>query len=86
MLKQSAGILVFRRTNDIPEVLLAHPAGPFWSKRDSWSIPKGELDPASVAWPIPDNETAARATNGHDKKALCRRVRRSSDPEALAGG
>jgi len=44
MLKQSAGILVFRRTNDIPEVLLAHPAGPFWSKRDSWSIPKGELD------------------------------------------
>ncbi len=44
MSKQSAGILVFRRTKDDVEVLLVHPAGPIWGKRDVWSIPKGELD------------------------------------------
>jgi predicted NUDIX family NTP pyrophosphohydrolase len=38
----SAGLLAFRRTNDL-EVLLAHPGGPFWAKKDdgAWSIPKG---------------------------------------------
>ena len=40
---QSAGLLVFRRTGESPEVLLTHPGGPIWGKRDSWSIPKGEL-------------------------------------------
>lgn len=44
MSKQSAGILVFRRHGDNVEVLLVHPAGPFWGKKDKWSIPKGELD------------------------------------------
>ena len=43
--KLSAGILLFRRAHagEI-EVLLAHPGGPFWAKKDagSWSIPKGE--------------------------------------------
>jgi predicted NUDIX family NTP pyrophosphohydrolase len=40
---QSAGILLFRRTTGIVQFLLAHPGGPFWSKKDqgSWSIPKG---------------------------------------------
>ena len=45
--KRSAGILVFRRDGDVAvEVLLVHPGGPFWAKRDegAWSIPKGELD------------------------------------------
>ena len=41
---QSAGILVFRRTVSAVEVLLVHPGGPFWAKKDSWSIPKGELE------------------------------------------
>ena len=38
----SAGLLVFRRRNE-PEVLLAHPGGPFWAKKDdgAWTIPKG---------------------------------------------
>jgi predicted NUDIX family NTP pyrophosphohydrolase len=42
----SAGILMYRRGNDGVAVLLVHPGGPFWSKRDlgAWSIPKGELD------------------------------------------
>jgi len=38
----SAGLLAFRRKNAI-EVLLGHPGGPFWSKKDdgAWTIPKG---------------------------------------------
>ena len=39
----SAGILLFRRSGDGPEVLLAHPGGPYWRQQDygSWSVPKG---------------------------------------------
>jgi len=46
--KRSAGILLFRRSDDGElEVLLVHPGGPFWARRDAgaWSIPKGEVDP-----------------------------------------
>ena len=53
---KSAGILVYRRLAGALEVLLVHPGGPFWAKRDSaaWSIPKGEYtDPE-------DPEAAAR--------------------------
>jgi predicted NUDIX family NTP pyrophosphohydrolase len=42
MTKRSAGILLFRRTPSGPEVFLIHPGGPFWAKKDAWSIPKGE--------------------------------------------
>jgi DNA-3-methyladenine glycosylase len=40
---QSAGLLLFRRNNRALEVLLGHPGGPFWSRKDdgAWSIPKG---------------------------------------------
>ena len=43
----SAGLLAFRRRPEL-EVLLAHPGGPFWAKRDAgaWTIPKGLLDGA----------------------------------------
>ncbi|MBO1330529.1 NUDIX domain-containing protein [Streptomyces sp. VRA16 Mangrove soil] len=42
--RRSAGILLFRRTPDGPEVLLGHMGGPFWARRDAgaWSVPKGE--------------------------------------------
>ena len=42
----SAGLLAFRRRNGI-EVLLAHPGGPFWAKKDDgvWTIPKGLVEP-----------------------------------------
>ena len=42
----SAGLLAFRRRSE-PEVLLAHPGGPFWAKKDDgvWTIPKGLVDP-----------------------------------------
>jgi predicted NUDIX family NTP pyrophosphohydrolase len=45
--KRSAGILLFRRSGGKLEVLLVHPGGPFWARRDAgaWSIPKGEVDP-----------------------------------------
>ena len=45
--KQSAGILLYRQGAKGPEVLLVHPGGPFWAKKDrgAWSIPKGEFDP-----------------------------------------
>ena len=47
MKKTSAGILLFRRSRGTIEVLLAHPGGPYWAKKDdhAWSIPKGEFDP-----------------------------------------
>lgn len=41
--KESAGLLMFRRTSGELEVLLAHPGGPYWTTRQegAWSIPKG---------------------------------------------
>jgi len=44
--KTSAGILLYRGEGDSVEVLLVHPGGPFWAKKDegAWSIPKGELN------------------------------------------
>jgi len=41
----SAGLLVFRRIDEL-EVLLGHPGGPFWAKKDdgAWSIPKGQVE------------------------------------------
>jgi predicted NUDIX family NTP pyrophosphohydrolase len=47
MAKRSAGILLYRIRPTGPEVLLVHPGGPFWAKKDlgAWSIPKGEIEP-----------------------------------------
>ena len=43
---KSAGILLYRASDDSLEVLLVHPGGPAWAKRDTgaWSIPKGEYE------------------------------------------
>ena len=48
MAKQSAGILLYRVAGGVPEVLLVHPGGPFFARKDAgvWSIPKGEYDDA----------------------------------------
>lgn len=45
MMKQSAGILLYRDRGQGIEVLLVHPGGPFWARKDAgaWSIPKGEF-------------------------------------------
>lgn len=43
MTEKSAGLVLYRRAGDAREVLLVHPGGPFWAKKDegAWSIPKG---------------------------------------------
>jgi predicted NUDIX family NTP pyrophosphohydrolase len=45
-MKRSAGLLLYRFKNKIPEVFLVHPGGPFWRKKETgaWSIPKGEIE------------------------------------------
>lgn len=67
--KKSAGLLMYRRRNGILEVLLVHPGGPFWTKKDvgSWSIPKGEYtseeeDPLEVAKREFQEETSFKAS------------------------
>lgn len=55
MPKLSAGLLLYRSGEGAVEVLLVHPGGPYWAKRDdgAWSLPKGEYgaheDPLEVA-------------------------------------
>ena len=53
---QSAGVILYRHGARGVEVLLVHPGGPFWARRDegAWSIPKGEFDADEIA------EAAAR--------------------------
>ena len=43
---QRGHLLVYRGTREL-EVLLAHPGGPYWAKKDAgaWTIPKGLVDP-----------------------------------------
>jgi predicted NUDIX family NTP pyrophosphohydrolase len=43
---RSAGILFFRRDADETSVLLVHPGGPYWRRRDvgAWQIPKGGIE------------------------------------------
>jgi predicted NUDIX family NTP pyrophosphohydrolase len=47
MAKRSAGILMYRGKGPKLELLLVHPGGPFWAKKDqgAWSVPKGEYEP-----------------------------------------
>jgi predicted NUDIX family NTP pyrophosphohydrolase len=54
--KKSAGLLLYRRSGGRLEVLLVHPGGPYWRRRDAgaWSIPKGEIEGDET------EETAAR--------------------------
>lgn len=66
MQKKSAGILLYRFRSKLLEVLLVHPGGPFWIKKDlgSWSIPKGEFeaneDPLDAAKREMEEETGIK--------------------------
>jgi predicted NUDIX family NTP pyrophosphohydrolase len=46
MPKKSAGLLLYRFRDNLPDFFLVHPGGPFWAKKDrgAWSIPKGEFE------------------------------------------
>jgi predicted NUDIX family NTP pyrophosphohydrolase len=67
--KQSAGLLLFRKAEAGIEVLLVHPGGPLWARKDegAWSIPKGEIaqgeDPFRAALREFDEEMG-RAVDG----------------------
>jgi predicted NUDIX family NTP pyrophosphohydrolase len=64
--KRSAGILMYRRVGEAIEILLVHPGGPFWAKKDAgaWSIPKGEYSEGENALAVAlrefEEETGAR--------------------------
>lgn len=57
---QSAGLLLHRRVGDAVEVLIGHPGGPFWARKDegAWSIPKGEYDVGEDPWEAARREFA----------------------------
>jgi len=67
-MKTSAGLLLYRDAAGRLEVLLVHPGGPFWAKKDAgaWSIPKGEIgegeDPLAAAKREFEEETGTRPT------------------------
>lgn len=48
----SAGLLLHRGGSPVVEVLIGHPGGPFWARKDdgAWSIPKGEYDSGEDPW------------------------------------
>ncbi|AKJ14666.1 DNA mismatch repair protein MutT [Streptomyces incarnatus] len=50
--RRSAGLLLFRHTDEGLQVLLGHMGGPLWAKKDAgaWTVPKGEYDPEEPAW------------------------------------
>lgn len=58
MPKVSAGLLLYRVCDDVVEVLIAHPGGPFWARKDdgAWSIPKGEYACGEDPWAAAQRE------------------------------
>lgn len=69
MPKPSAGLLLFRRRGESVEVLLAHPGGPLWSKRDAgvWSVPKGEIEAGEEPFAVARREF--HEETGHEPPA-----------------
>lgn len=60
MPKLSAGLLLYRERAGVVEVLIAHPGGPFWARKDdgAWSIPKGEYGEGDDPWSAARREFA----------------------------
>ncbi|OBF93189.1 NUDIX hydrolase [Mycobacterium sp. 852002-51152_SCH6134967] len=58
MPKLSAGLLLYRVRDGAVEVLIGHPGGPFWARKDegAWSIPKGEYDEGEDPWAVARRE------------------------------
>ncbi|MDH6194349.1 putative NUDIX family NTP pyrophosphohydrolase [Mycobacterium frederiksbergense] len=60
MAKLSAGVLLYRFAGTDVEVLIAHPGGPFWARKDAgaWSVPKGEYAEDEEPWDAAQREFA----------------------------
>src|ERR1700753_4096627 len=58
MPKLSAGVLLYRIRDGVVEVLIAHPGGPFWARKDDgvWSIPKAESPDGDDPWAAAQRE------------------------------
>lgn len=58
MPKLSAGLLLYRLRGDAVEVLIGHPGGPFWARKDdgAWSILKGEYVDGEDPWAVAQRE------------------------------
>ncbi len=58
MAKRSAGVLLWQREGSGVRMLLVHPGGPFWARKDdgAWSIPKGEFDDGEEALAVARRE------------------------------
>jgi predicted NUDIX family NTP pyrophosphohydrolase len=56
--KRSAGLLLYRINDGLVEVLIGHPGGPFWARKDdgAWSIPKGEYADGEDPWAAAQRE------------------------------
>src|SRR3954454_17900124 len=65
MSKRSAGLLIYKYADDDIEVLLVHPGGPFFTKKDTgvWSIPKGEYEDGEDALEVAKRELEEETGN-----------------------
>ena len=66
MAKRSAGLLLYRKVDGGSEVLLVHPGGPYWTRRDegAWSVPKGEVDAGEDPLEVARREFAEELGSG----------------------
>ena len=70
---------MFRRRWEL-EVFLVHPGGPFWAKKDAWTIPKGEYDPSED--PLAAAEREFKEETGFDHTARSSRSAKHASPAA----
>ena len=98
---RSAAILLYRRTGDVPEVLLVHPGGPFWRNRwrGWWQLPKGMIEPGEEALAAVRREFAeelgspcvgtasalGEVTQAAGKRVVAFAVEGDLDPSTIAG-
>jgi predicted NUDIX family NTP pyrophosphohydrolase len=86
MPQQSAGILLYRRRGPLIEVLLVHPGGPFWAKKDdgAWTIPKGGYLPGEDALAAAKREFEEETGSRPEGEALALGSFRQSSAKIVA--